>query len=212
MMKTSAIIEFKDTYASMECHELGYQTKETALAIISPTGHILSSTPLFRKVYGSNTAHIDQLPFNIDNLSITTRGLSKKAKANLEDWITHTIILPMDYDKSFTKHQKLLHLLADSPIVESVQSLTYKTVKIHFSEALNDEHIRQLQGFILAQAGIYSYIGTSTVSDRNAHQALEWAKLDVNGRSHNDHKPAIFHRSKGLLSGFFHHGSQESIA
>ena len=211
-MKTRAIIEFKDTYASMECHELGYQTKETALAIISPTGHILSSTPLFRKVYGSNTAHIDQLPFNIDNLSITTRGLSKKAKANLEDWITHTIILPMDYDKSFTKHQKLLHLLADSPIVESVQSLTYKTVKIHFSEALNDEHIRQLQGFILAQAGIYSYIGTSTVSDRNAHQALEWAKLDVNGRSHNDHKPAIFHRSKGLLSGFFHHGSQESIA
>lgn len=211
-MKTSAIIEFKDTYASMECHELGYQTKETALAIISPTGHILSSTPLFRKVYGSNTAHIDQLPFNIDNLSITARGLSKKAKANLEDWITHTIILPMDYDKSFTKHQKLLHLLADSPIVESVQALTYKTVKIHFSQALNDEHIRQLQGFILAQAGIYSYIGTSTVSDRNAHQALEWAKLDVNGRSHNDHKPAIFHRSKGLLSGFFHHGSQESIA
>ena len=211
-MKTRAIIEFKDTYASMECHELGYQTKETALAIISPTGHILSSTPLFRKVYGSNTAHIDQLPFNIDNLSITARGLSKKAKANLEDWITHTIILPMDYDKSFTKHQKLLHLLADSPIVESVQALTYKTVKIHFSEALNDEHIRQLQGFILAQAGIYSYIGTSTVSDRNAHQALEWAKLDVNGRSHNDHKPAIFHRSKGLLSGFFHHGSQESIA
>lgn len=211
-MKTSAIIEFKDTYASMECHELGYQTKETALAIISPTGHILSSTPLFRKVYGSNTAHIDQLPFNIDNLSITARGLSKKAKANLEDWITHTIILPMDYDKSFTKHQKLLHLLAESPIVESVQSLTYKTVKIHFSEALNDEHIRQLQGFILAQAGIYSYIETSTVSDRNAHQALEWAKLDVNGRSHNDHKPAIFHRSKGLLSGFFHHGSQESIA
>lgn len=211
-MKTSAIIEFKDTYASMKCHELGYQTKETALAIISPTGHILSSTPLFRKVYGSNTAHIDQLPFNIDNLSITARGLSKKAKANLEDWITHTIILPMDYDKSFTNHQELLHLLADSPIVESVQALTYKTVKIHFSETLNDEHIRQLQGFILAQAGIYSYIGTSTVSDRNAHQALEWAKLDVNGRSHNDHKPAIFHRSKGLLSGFFHHGSQESIA
>lgn len=211
-MKTSAIIEFKDAYASMECHELGYQTKETALAIISPTGHILSSTPLFRKVYGSNTAHIDQLPFNIDNLSITARGLSKKAKANLEDWITHTIILSMDYDKSFTKHQELLHLLAESPIVESVQALTYKTVKIHFSEALNDEHIRQLQGFILAQAGIYSYIGTSTVSDRNAHQALEWAKLDVNGRSHNDHKPAIFHRSKGLLSGFFHHGSQESIA
>ena len=86
-MKTSAIIEFKDTYASMKCHELGYQTKETALAIISPTGHILSSTPLFRKAYGSNTAHIDQLPFNIDNLSITAKGLSKKAKANLEDWI-----------------------------------------------------------------------------------------------------------------------------
>lgn len=211
-MKTRAIIEFKDTYASMECHELGYQTKETALAIISPTGHILSSTPLFRKAYGSNTAHIDQLPFNIDDLSITVRGLSKKAKANLEDWIAHTIILPMDYDKFFTKHQELLHLLADSPIVESVQSLTYKTVKIHFSQALNDEHIRQLQGFILSQAGIYSYIGTSTVSDRNAHQALEWAKLDVNGRSHNDHKPAIFHRSKGLLGGFFHHGSQESIA
>ena len=144
-MKTRAIIEFKDTYASMECHELGYQTKETALAIISPTGHILSSTPLFSKVYGSNTAHIDQLPFNIDNLSITARGLSKKAKANLEDWIAHTIILPMDYDKSFTKHQELLHLLAESPIVESVQALTYKTVKIHFSQALNDEHIRQLQ-------------------------------------------------------------------
>ena len=68
-MKTRAIIEFKDTYASMECHELGYQTKETALA----------------KVYGSNTAHIDQLPFNIDDLSITARGLSKKAKSNLED-------------------------------------------------------------------------------------------------------------------------------
>ena len=176
-MKTRAIIEFKDTYASMECHKLGYQTKETALAIISPTGHILSSTPLFRKAYGSNTAHIDQLPFNIDNLSITARGLSKKAKANLEDWIAHTIILPMDYDKYFTKHQELLHLLAESSIVESVQALTYKTVKIHFSQALNDEHIRQLQGFILAQAGIYSYIGTSTISDRNAYQALEWAKL-----------------------------------
>lgn len=131
-MKTRAIIEFKDTYASMECHKLGYQTKETALAIISPTGHILSSTPLFRKAYGSNTAHIDQLPFNIDNLSITARGLSKKAKANLEDWIAHTIILPMDYDKYFTKHQELLHLLAESSIVESVQALTYKTVKIHF--------------------------------------------------------------------------------
>lgn len=77
----------------------------------------------------------------------------------------------MDYDKYFTKHQALLHLLAESPIVESVQSLTYKTVKIYFSEALNDEHIRQLQGFILSQAGIYSYIGTSTVSDRNAYQA-----------------------------------------
>lgn len=125
-MKTRAIIEFKDTYASMECHELGYQTKETALAIISPTGHILSSTPLFRKAYGSNTAHINQLPFNIDDLSITAKGLSKKAKANLEDWIAHTIILPMDYDKYFTKHQELLHLLAESPIVESVQALTYK--------------------------------------------------------------------------------------
>ena len=79
-MKTRAIIEFKDTYASMECHELGYQTKETALAIISPTGHILSSTPLFRKAYGSNTAHIDQLPFNIDNLSITAKGLRRKPK------------------------------------------------------------------------------------------------------------------------------------
>lgn len=98
----------------------------------------------------------------------------------------------MDYDKYFTKHQELLHLLAESPIVESVQALTYKTVKIHFSQALNDEHIRQLQGFILAQAGIYSYIGTSTVSDRNAYQALEWAKLDVNGRSHNDHKACYF--------------------
>jgi len=125
-MKTRAIIEFKDTYASMECHKLGYQTKETALAIISPTGHILSSTPLFRKAYGSNTAHIDQLPFNIDNLSITAKGLSKKAKANLEDWIAHTIILPMDYDKYFTKHQELLHLLAESPIVESVQAVNYK--------------------------------------------------------------------------------------
>lgn len=167
-MKTRAIIEFKDTYASMECQELGYQTKETALAIISPTGQILSSTPLFKKAYGSNTAHIDQLPFTIDTLNITAKGLSEKVRANLEDWIAHTIILPMDYDKYFTKHQALLHLLAESPIVESVQSLTYKTVKIYFSEALNDEHIRQLQGFILSQAGIYSYIGTSTVSDRNA--------------------------------------------
>ena len=118
----------------------------------------------------------------------------------------------MDYDKSFTKHQELLHLLAESPIVESVQALTYKTVKIHFSEALNDEHIRQLQGFILSQAGIYSYIGTSTVSYRNAHQALEWAKLDVNGRAHNNHKSAIFHRSKSLLGESFQHGNQESIA
>ena len=59
----------------------------------------------------------------------------------------------MDNDKYFTKHQELLHLLAESPIVESVQALTYKTVKIHFSEALNDEHIRQLQGlFSLKQA------------------------------------------------------------
>ncbi len=211
-MKTRAIIEFKDTYASMECQELGYQTKETALAIISPTGQILSSTPLFRKAYGSNTAHIDQLPFTIDTLNITAKGLSEKVRANLEDWIAHTIILPMDYDKYFTKHQSLLHLLAESPIVESVQSLTYKTVKIYFSEALNDEHIRQLQGFILSQAGIYSYIGTSTVSDRNAYQALEWAKLDINGRAHNNHKPAIFHRSKSLLGGFLQHGNQESIS
>ena len=74
-MKTRAIIEFKDTYASMECQELGYQTKETALAIISPTGQILSSTPLFKKAYGSNTAHIDQLPFTIDTLNITAKGL-----------------------------------------------------------------------------------------------------------------------------------------
>lgn len=117
----------------------------------------------------------------------------------------------MDYDKYFTKHQALLHLLAESPIVESVQSLTYKTVKIYFSEALNDEHIRQLQGFILSQAGIYSYIGTSTVSDRNAYQALEWAKLDINRRAHNNHKPAIFHRSKSLLGDFLQHGNQESI-
>lgn len=211
-MKTRAIIEFKDTYASMECQELGYQTKETALAIISPTGQILSSTPLFRKAYGSNTAHIDQLPFTIDTLNITAKGLSEKVRANLEDWIAHTIILPMDYDKYLTKHQSLLHLLAESPIVESVQSLTYKTVKIYFSEALNDEHIRQLQGFILSQAGIYSYIGTSTVSDRNAYQALEWAKLDINGRAHNNHKPAIFHRSKSLLGGFLQHGNQESIS
>ena len=211
-MKTRAIIEFKDTYASMECQELGYQTKETALAIISPTGQILSSTPLFRKAYGSNTAHIDQLPFTIDTLNITAKGLSEKVRANLEDWIAHTIILPMDYDKYFTKHQALLNLLAESPIVESVQSLTYKTVKIYFSEALNDEHIRQLQGFILSQAGIYSYIGTSTVSDRNAYQALEWAKLDINGRAHNNHKPAIFHRSKSLLGGFLQHGNQESIS
>ena len=79
-MKTRAIIEFKDTYASMECHELGYQTKETALAIISPTGHILSSTPLFRKAYGSNTAHIDQLPFNMDDLSIQQEVSVKKLK------------------------------------------------------------------------------------------------------------------------------------
>ena len=86
-MKTRAIIEFKDTYASMECQELGYQTKETALAIISPTGQILSSTPLFRKAYGSNTAHIDQLPFTIDTLNITAKGLSEKVRANLEDWI-----------------------------------------------------------------------------------------------------------------------------
>ena len=210
-MKTRAIIEFKDTYASMECQELGYQTKETALAIISPTGQILSSTPLFRKAYGSNTAHIDQLPFTIDTLNITAKGLSEKARANLEDWITNTIILPMDYDKYFTKHQALLHLLAESHIVESVQSLTYKTVKIYFSEALNDEHIRQLQGFILSQAGIYSYIGTSTVSDRNTYQALEWAKLDINGRAHHNHKPAIFHRSKSLLGGFLQHENQESI-
>ena len=96
-------------------------------------------------------------------------------------------------------------IIQDGQIVE-----TYET-DVNPHEEL-DEHIRQLQGFILAQAGIYSYIGTSTVSDRNAHQALEWAKLDVNGRSHNNHKPAIFHRSKSLLSGFFHHGSQESIA
>ena len=45
-MKTRAIIEFKDTYASMECHKLGYQTKETALAIISPTGQDRKSTRL----------------------------------------------------------------------------------------------------------------------------------------------------------------------
>ena len=154
-MKTRAIIEFKDTYASMECHELGYQTKETALAIISPTGHILSSTPLFRKAYGSNTAHINQLPFNIDDLSITAKGLSKKAKANLEDWIAHTIILPMDYDKYFTKHQELLHLLAESPIVESVQALTYKTVKIHFSQASMMSIFANCKGlFLLRQVSI----------------------------------------------------------
>ena len=65
--------------------------------------------------------------------------------------------------------------------------------------------------FLLRQVSI-AILGHLQLSDRNAHQALEWAKLDVNGRSHNDHKPAIFHRSKGLLGGFFHHGNQESIA
>ena len=79
-MKTRAIIEFKDTYASMECHNLGYQTKETALAIMSPTGHILSSTPLFRKAYGSKMTHIDQLPFHIDNLTIKASVISQMLK------------------------------------------------------------------------------------------------------------------------------------
>ncbi len=74
-------------------------------------------------------------------------------------------------DKYFTKHQELLHLLAESSIVESVQALTYKTVKIHFSQALNDEHICQLCVYS-AQPVIYSYIGTSTVSERNAYQLL----------------------------------------
>ena len=95
--------------------------------------------------------------------------------------------------------------------IETDNQKTY-TGELAISEALNDEHIRQLQGFILSQAGIYSYIGTSTVSDRNAYQALEWAKLDINGRAHNNHKPAIFHRSKSLLGGFLQHGNQESIS
>ena len=186
-------------------------TKETALAIISPTGQILSSTPLFRKAYGSNTAHIDQLPFTIDTLNITAKRLSEKARANLEDWIAHTIILPMDYDKYFTKHQALLHLLAESPIVESVQSLTYKTVKIYFSEALNDEHIRQLQGFILSQAGIYSYIVLLRYQIEMLIKHLN-GQTRYNRRAHNNHKPAIFHRSKSLLGDFLQHGNQESIA
>ena len=62
-MKTRAIIEFKDTYASMECHELGYQTKETALAIISPLDIFYQVHRFFRKAYGSNTAHINQRSF-----------------------------------------------------------------------------------------------------------------------------------------------------
>ena len=114
-MKTRAIIEFKDTYASMECQELGYQTKETALAIISPTGQILSSTPLFRKAYGSNTAHIDQLPFTIDTLNITAKGLSEKVRANLEDWIAHTII-PVSYTHLFVCQEVLVFTFV---IVES---------------------------------------------------------------------------------------------
>ncbi len=56
------------------------------LAIISPTGHILSSTPLFRKAYGSNTAHINQLPFNIDDLSITAKSLNGKRKHQKPTW------------------------------------------------------------------------------------------------------------------------------
>ena len=64
-MKTSAIIEFKDTYASMECHELGYQTKETALAIISPYWTYSIKYTAFQKVYGSNTASHRPTSFSI---------------------------------------------------------------------------------------------------------------------------------------------------
>ena len=89
-----------------------------------PTGQILSSTPLFRKAYGSNTAHIDQLPFTIDDPQYSQQKDSvKKLEPTWRIGFAHTIILPMDYDKYFTKHQALLHLLAESPIVESVQCL-----------------------------------------------------------------------------------------
>lgn len=211
-MTTRAIIEFKDTYASMECHNLGLHPRETALAIISPIGQILSSTPLFQKAYGPAVTHIDHLPFNPETQEITLKGLTPKAQAHLEDWMKHTYIIPIDYEKHFNQHQELLHLLADSPLVEEVQSLTHKTIKMTFNDNLNDGQVRQLQAFILHHSGIYSYIGTSTVSDRNAHQALEWAKLDSNGRAHNNHKPAIFKRNKSLFGHFFHQGNQKRIA
>ncbi len=77
--ETSAIIEFKDTYASTECHELGYQTKETALAIISYWTYSIKYTA-FQKGIWFKYFTIDQLPFNIDNLSITARGSAKVLK------------------------------------------------------------------------------------------------------------------------------------
>ena len=119
----------------------------------------------------------------------------------------------MDYDKYFTKHQALLHLLAESPIVESVQSLTYKTVKIYFSEALNDEHIPPTSRllFFLRQVSTATLV-LSTVSDRNAYQALEWAKLDIKWACTQQSQACYFHRSKSLLGGFLQHGNQESIS
>lgn len=211
-MTTRAIIEFKDTYASMECHERNLHPRKTALALISPSGHILSSTPLFRKAYGPTIQHINQLPFNPETLAIRVKDLHQKDMINLQDWMAHTYLVPINYEKHYRKHQELLHLLSSSPLVQEVEALSYKTIKMTFKENLDDSQVRQVQSFILNHSGIYSYIGTSTISDRNAYQALEWAKLDTNGRAHNNHKPAVFQRRKSLFSTFFQQESHQRIA
>ena len=52
--------------------------------------------------------------------------------------------------------------------------------------------------FLLRQVSI-AILGHLQFQTEMPTKALEWAKLDVNGRSHNDPKPAIFHRSKRPL-------------
>ena len=117
-MKTRAIIEFKDTYASMECHELGYQTKETALAIISPTGHILSSTPLFRKADGYKAA-VESLSraFNLSEKADASVAVDASLFENNQEKALAKAIEELELTGSAS--DKLAQLFALSPVIDA---------------------------------------------------------------------------------------------
>ncbi len=102
-------------------------------------------------------------------------------------------------------HQELL-AVRESPIVESVQALTYKTVKIHFFHTSMMNIFANCKVFYSSLRGrhLQLYFGTSTVQTEMPTRLLECGlNLMLPVVHNNDHKPAIpFHRSKGSLSGF----------